>query len=387
MTNEWKLAIDEVQQVLQTKLGMLNIPNGKYELELSEVPQYAALRGTYNKEYERCPVIVYNDHKWNVEYYQNDVLAVGFWETFSLSQVESEWVEKTQRAEVKKTNADIEGAETLEQKINIAVRHNHRGLSEGWLSTKDPLNAYKINMSPFKDEVKVSKSSHCNSSMDINVHYPSLNKEDIPFLKKMLLDPKYWWREYEKIKLWNTIYGLMGRPDPRKSIILDEVLIEKIETMPPLSALNLLSFEGEYSDCFPKKNRFFSHVSQPKEFESLLEFIRKGFENGVISEGYSYNTVRFDSCHTGAVDHFKFTLSLNGRVYEVDLYGSDRGGNAERPSRYGKDLTVNKMESCETVDIICDIPLNNDVIFRNIARLLGANYPFRNSGIPIAGII
>lgn len=72
-----------------------DIPNGRYEFGKDNCPLYWAIRKEHNPTYPIIPVVVYNDAKWNVgSVYQNDVLAVGWWEEFSIDSIKSQWVKR-----------------------------------------------------------------------------------------------------------------------------------------------------------------------------------------------------------------------------------------------------------------------------------------------------
>jgi len=128
-------------------------------------------------------------------------------------------------------------------------------------------------------------------------------------------------------------------------------------------------------------------MAMPQEFENLLKFMKEGYKNSCVSEGESYNTIRFGTCRSGACYQYEFNLSLNEELYHVEVYGSDRGGSAYSPARFGVDLTVKKVQNSIIADYSCNIELDNEIVFRNLARLFRANYPNRDSGIPQAGII
>lgn len=94
-----------------------------------------------------------------------------------------------------------------------------------------------------------------------------------------------------------------------------------------------------------------------------------------MPEGHYYSTVRYGECRSGASNRFTFNLALNEQVYEVEFYGSDRGGSPERPARYGRDLTIKKSEGESNFALNTGI-LADNLIFRNLARKLNASLYF-----------
>jgi len=374
---------NQIMEVLASKLNVLtsSIPNGRYELALEEVPLYDAKTKHY-RECKYCPVVVYNNPKWNVGYNQNDTLAYGFWDSFSMEAVRKEWAEKTRQHQKEVLNERLNEDLTLQEKIEMVIAHNQKGQQEGWLDVLLPngnvSSPYIISLNPFDNGAKVSKG--LSFSTDIDIHYTSLDATDVPYLIHMLNTPIYWWREYERMYLWGVANTLIGVPE--EVLYLNEVFLSK-EVMPPTRMIgNIINSRGgadlDVLDCWSAK--YYHWTEAPKEFAKLANFAQKGLSDGVINEGYWYDTVRYGNVRTGACAKFDFTLSLNGNFYEVKLYASDRGGSPERPMSWGIDLSILKVDE-KPADITCNIStisISIEVIFKNLARKVGAgNYSFK----------
>jgi len=370
---ENRIAISsQIVEALASKLGVTtsSIPNGRYELDLEEVPLYDVKTKHY-RECKYCPVVVYNNPKWNVGYNQNDTLAYGFWDSFSMEAVKKEWAEKTRKKEKELVNKRLNEDLTLQEKIEIAVAHKVRGIQEGWIDDHATGRSISlISLSPFQNKAKVSEG--------LELHYISLTKEDVPYLITMLNTPIYWWREYERMYLWGVANTLIGVPE--EVLYLNEVFLSK-EVMPPTRMIgNIINSRGgtdlDVLDCWSAK--YYHWTEAPKEFAKLANFAQKGLSDGVINEGESYSTVRYGNVRSGACSKFDFTLSLNGDTYEIQLYASDRGGSPERPARWGIDLSILKVDE-KPADITCNIStISIEVIFQNLARKVSAdNYSFK----------
>ena len=300
-----------------------------------------------------------------------------------MSYAEQFAMEQKQRAEVRATNKKIEEATSLIEKVGIAEAHNQRGVAEGWLQP-GKLDT-RVRDAPFYNEAKVSKSEHCCFDTDILLHTPSLTPADKGEVVQLLNTPRYWWREDERRELWSAMNERLGVP--ASVLFLEEVTLRG-EDAPATDLLGKVVnqegkpflFSGE--DC---RARYFLWAPAPLGFDSLVELARNGLHDGCTDSGYSYSTVRNGTCHTGYRAGFKFAVAVNGTAFDVGLEVVERGGSADRPSRYETDMTVS--EATGAPEITVETTAAADVIFRNLARRLRANYPTAKSGVPLAGVI
>ena len=259
-----------------------------------------------------------------------------------------------QKAEVKKTNALIGSAKGISQQLKVAIEHNLRGQEEGWLEAQDGAgrnNPYHISPSFCINEHKISKSGWCPFSLEIELNIHSLKKEDIPFLKQILAEPKYWWREHERIDLWNVINALTGRAD--HILLLDEIKLKE-EVCPPLSMIGkLVSSEEQphFSESHPGR-QYFNWAPAPNWFHSLVRHCYDGLLKGIV----------------------EFNLELNGIFYSVEFYSTSYGGNARNLPRQGHDLIVTQTRKPDKVDFKLTAQFSNAVLFQNLARKLRAKY-------------
>jgi hypothetical protein len=265
---------------------------------------------------------------------------------------------KKQLTEVQQTNSSIALEDNLLDKIACAEKHNKRGLEEGWLKERW---AGKIRLSSL-EQMKVYKSTSCTFDLDIDINHRLLEKEDIPAIKELILREDI--SDYDKRVLWDTIHSFMKHPSKGDAIIIEKVgSSTSSEYLPPFELLKAMKIgEG-----------FYSYVPQPEEFKALTTFMVRGLEAGNVSEGHWYRTVRHGRCRSGKVDTFDFNLSMNSQLYRVVLDGRDSGGDPYTPQSYNLVLTIEKKADEESkACYTCEIPLEESVIFRNLARILGA---------------
>lgn len=287
---------------------------------------------------------------------------------------------KTKKSQENILSQNIKGTSILERKIELCIEHNIKGQREGWLRSTNcdgsMISPYHISLSPYSDEAKVSK--------ELEIYYPSLDAQDVPYLISLLNTPFFWWREHERRCLWNVVNSLIGVP--KEIIYLDEINISNAVMTSTSMLGKVINSRGGADLNIYSSAQYFEWVAAPEDFTKLFEFASNGLQEGVVNEGDSYQTVRFGTVRSGACSRFTFNLLINELFYAIELYGSDRGGNPTRPSRYGIDLSVKKLEESTTeADFTFNSDIDNEVIFRNLARKLGANYPLRESGIPLAG--
>lgn len=231
--NEWKLALNEVQQVITTELQG-ELKEGRYELPLSSVPRYASLRGNYNEEYPYCPVVVHNGKYTTDKYNSNEVLSVGFWESFDEEVCKNEWISWKQGVECLRTNKRTSNQKSLMKMVGTVINHNKKGLREGWMDSE----RYSKGMHP-KGYVsftsltnqKCGKGNSCFFDWGIEINLSLLTKEDLPEMKELIQKTDLFWRDYERVSLLNRINYLslkkeISSIDIQRTDDFDKVLIQ-----------------------------------------------------------------------------------------------------------------------------------------------------------------
>lgn len=207
MTNsaKWEAALTEIQTIIENTYGL---KEGRYEILKSDLPLYSQLRGDYNSAYPYASVVVHGG-KWTTDKVtSNNVLTVGHWPSFDEEACAHAWMRWKQLLEAKRTNSKIEEADTLLQKVGVAIRHNQTGFREGWLEeqySKGCAPKGSIEMSSLTEGRKVKKSTHCPFSWEISINPGKLDQGDIPDIKSLISQKDLFWRDYTRLGLLNSL--------------------------------------------------------------------------------------------------------------------------------------------------------------------------------------
>lgn len=266
---------------------------------------------------------------------------------------------------------------SLKESLEVAFAATSKAAEEGWF---DPKYLGKIWTTP---QASKGQKVKVRDYQGVTILYKNLYLEDLEVLVEILRKEEHWGTPYQRVVMWGQLHKLVAK-DPQTHLILEHLHTGVEDEMPPLGAAYSVC-NREFSTIFLDRCKFYRGIPQKDSFKRLIKFLKEGLSSGTITESSSYNTVRHGTCYSGGASSFACKLALNEKIYSLSLYGSDRGGSAYTPAHWGVDLDVELLE--KEPWFLADFTLNDprvedEVIFRNIARILKAKY---KGEIPFAG--
>jgi hypothetical protein len=273
-----------------------------------------------------------------------------------------------QKKENKALNDAIASFNPREQ-YNACVALNQKGQEEGWYPSESPCR-----ISTTRLEEKSStfyKSEFCCHSQEINLNTSKIELKDIEFYKELIQKEDVWHTPHARRDVVSALDKLIQRP--KEMLLFEKTEARSIE----LSIDNLGVYETPLHTYYSSCDYLYKFVEAPKGFSELRQFAFEGLLNGILSEGSTYSTVRHGTVRSGKENEFNFNLKIDDKVYQINLYGSDRKGSAERPCYYGKDMTVTFIDSEKHHFALLSEGRSHHLILENLASNLGASYTFK----------